>query len=239
MFTWNVVFAIASVLLTFALGLGLALALKDQALKGKGFYRSIFILPYAIPGFLSILIWRGLLNDQFGKVNGMIEVVGLNGVDWLGSPVWAMVSVILVNLWLGFPYMFLISSGALTSVPEDLLEAARVDGAGAWKQFRMITLPLLLVSTAPLLIGCVRLQLQQLRARVPAHRRGPPARRLRRPGGSHRPAHLVHLQPRLRGGAGEPVRARLGDRRDHLRGAGRRRRPTSFRLTKRLEECYG
>jgi ABC-type sugar transport system permease subunit len=64
-----------------------------------------------------------------------------------------MVSVLLVNLWLGFPYMFLISSGALTSIPADLLEAARVDGAGPWRAFRSITLPLLLVSTAPLLIG--------------------------------------------------------------------------------------
>ena len=150
---WNVIFALVSVFSTFALGLGLALALKDESMKGRSFYRSIYILPYAIPGFLSILIWRGLLNSEFGKVNGLLGTFGLPQVDWLGTTTGAMVAVLVVNLWLGFPYMFLITSGALTSIPEDLLEAARVDGAGAWKSFRMITLPLLLVSTAPLLIG--------------------------------------------------------------------------------------
>lgn len=150
---WNVAFALFSVLSTFALGLGLALALKDEGMKGRAIYRSIYILPYAIPAFLSVLIWRGLLNSDFGKVNGIIETFGLPGVDWLGRGSTAMIAVLVVNLWLGFPYMFLITSGALTAVPEDLLEAARVDGAGPWKSFRMITLPLLLVSTAPLLIG--------------------------------------------------------------------------------------
>ncbi len=150
---WNIVFALISVLSTFALGLGLALALKDENMRGRAVYRSIYILPYAIPAFLSILIWRGLLNTQFGKVNGFLNTFGIPDIDWLGTQTGAMVAVLFVNLWLGFPYMFLITSGALTSVPEDLLEAARVDGAGAWKSFRMITLPLLLVSTAPLLIG--------------------------------------------------------------------------------------
>lgn len=150
---WNIAFALISVLSTFSLGLGLALALKDENMKGRAIYRSIYILPYAIPGFLSVLVWRGLLNSDYGKVNAAIEGLGLPGVNWLGTGTTAMIAVLLVNLWLGFPYMFLITSGALTSVPEDLLEAARVDGAGPWKSFRMITLPLLLVSTAPLLIG--------------------------------------------------------------------------------------
>ena len=150
---WNVVFAALSVLTNFALGLGLALALKDDRLRGRSWYRSIFIIPYAIPGFLSILVWQGLLNTEFGKINGLLDAVGLPGVDWLGGTLSAQVSVLLVNLWLGFPYMFLICSGALTSIPEELIEAARVDGAGVWKVFRMVTLPLLLVSTAPLLIG--------------------------------------------------------------------------------------
>ncbi|MEZ5220496.1 MAG: ABC transporter permease subunit [Ilumatobacteraceae bacterium] len=150
---WNVVFAFGSVLLNFAMGLGLALALKRDNMRGRAIYRSIYIVPYAIPGFLSILVWRGLLNTQFGKVNGVLDTFGLPAVDWLGSGRNAMIAVFLVNLWLGFPYMFLICSGALTSIPEELLEASRVDGATPWKSFRMITLPLLLVSTAPLLIG--------------------------------------------------------------------------------------
>ena len=150
---WNVVFAFATVLMTFAMGLGLALALKNESMKGRSIYRSIYIIPYAIPAFLSIFVWRGLLNTDFGQVNGLLETLGIPGVDWLGSGPTAMISVLLVNLWLGFPYMFLINSGALTSIPEELIEAARVDGASAWKTFRMVTLPLLLVSTAPLLIG--------------------------------------------------------------------------------------
>jgi len=150
---WNVVFAFMSVLMTFALGLALALTLKNDNMRGRSIYRSIYIVPYAIPAFLSILIWRGLLNPDFGQINSMLEAVGIPAVNWLGEGTTAMFSVLLVNLWLGFPYMFLINSGALTSIPEELIEAARVDGAGPWKTFRMVTLPLLLVSTAPLLIG--------------------------------------------------------------------------------------
>jgi arabinogalactan oligomer/maltooligosaccharide transport system permease protein len=151
--SWNVAFAFGSVLLNFALGLALALALKRDDMRGRSIYRSIYIVPYAIPAFLSILVWRGLLDPSRGKVNGFLNTFGLPDVNWLGDGTNAMVAIFLVNLWLGFPYMFLICSGALTSIPEELLEAARVDGAGPWKSFRMITLPLLLVSTAPLLIG--------------------------------------------------------------------------------------
>ncbi|MDQ3501397.1 MAG: ABC transporter permease subunit, partial [Actinomycetota bacterium] len=152
-FLWNVVFAFSSVLLTFAIGLMLAIALQDEAMRGRTLYRSIYIIPYAIPGFLSILVWRGLFNDRFGKVNGFLETFGIPGPNWLGNPWWVLVAILIVNLWLGFPYMFLISSGALTSVPIELQEAARVDGANPFKVFRSVTLPLLLVSTAPLLIG--------------------------------------------------------------------------------------
>jgi ABC-type sugar transport system permease subunit len=152
-FIWNIVFALGSVLLTFTLGLALANALLDDRLRGRAVYRSIYILPYAIPAFLSVLVWRGLLNDTFGQVNRVLGGIGIDAIPWLNDPTWAKVGVLLVNLWLGFPYMFLITSGALTSIPEELKEAARVDGASAWKVFRSVTLPLLLVSTAPLLIG--------------------------------------------------------------------------------------
>jgi ABC-type sugar transport system permease subunit len=152
-FAWNLVFAGLSVFLTFAVGLTLANAFQDDRLKGKAVYRSLLILPYAIPGFISIIIWRGLLNDQIGPVNDMINSFGLANIPWLLDPFWAKVSLLLVNTWLGFPYMFLICTGALQAVPAELKEAARVDGAGAARVFRTITLPLLLVSTAPLLIG--------------------------------------------------------------------------------------
>jgi arabinogalactan oligomer/maltooligosaccharide transport system permease protein len=152
-FTWNLIFASLSVLLTFTVGLLLANAFQDDRLKGKSIYRSLLILPYAIPGFISIIIWRGLLNDQIGPVNDLLNSVGMSNIPWLLDPFWAKVSLLLVNTWLGFPYMFLICTGALQAVPAELKEAARVDGAGAARVFRTITLPLLLVSTAPLLIG--------------------------------------------------------------------------------------
>ena len=152
-FAWNLVFASLSVLLTFTVGLALANAFQDDRLRGKAIYRSLLILPYAIPGFISIIIWRGLLNDQIGPVNDLLNSIGISNVPWLLNPFWAKVSLLLVNTWLGFPYMFLICSGALQAVPAELKEAARVDGAGAARVFRTITLPLLLVGTAPLLIG--------------------------------------------------------------------------------------
>lgn len=152
-FAWNTVFALGSVCFTFTLGLALALTFNNERMRGTAVYRSIYILPYAIPGFLSILIWRGLLNEQFGQVNRMLDTVGIDPIPWLTDPTWAKISLLLVNTWLGFTYMYLISTGALVSIPSELQEAARVDGASALQVFRLITFPMLMVSLAPLLIG--------------------------------------------------------------------------------------
>ena len=107
------------------------------------------MIPFAIPAFLSVLVWGGLLNDDFGAINNLLGV----HIPWLFDPTWAKVSCILVNLWLGFPYFFLVCTGALQAIPGELTEAARVDGATSRQVFRKITLPLLLVATAPLLIA--------------------------------------------------------------------------------------
>jgi arabinogalactan oligomer/maltooligosaccharide transport system permease protein len=148
---WTFTFAVASVLLTFALGLFLAITFNRADLRGRRVYRIIMILPYAFPAFLSGLVWSGLLNPEFGFVNNAL--LGGAHIAWLTDPVLAKVSVLVVNLWLGFPYMFLVCTGALQSLPEDVDEAARMDGASPWRIFRSIKLPLLLVSTAPLLIS--------------------------------------------------------------------------------------
>jgi arabinogalactan oligomer/maltooligosaccharide transport system permease protein len=148
---WTFAFAILSVATTFALGLFLALVFNDQRMRGRKAYRIIMILPYAFPGFLSGLVWLGMLNQDFGYINQVL----FQGADipWLTDPWLAKVSVLLVNLWLGFPYMFLICTGALQAIPDDVLEAATMDGARPWGVFRFIKFPLLLVSVAPLLIS--------------------------------------------------------------------------------------
>ena len=148
-FIWTFVFAFSCVFLSFALGLFLAITLDKSGMRFQRTYRSALVIPYAVPGFLSILVWAGLLNDDFGVVNNILHT----SIPWLFDPTWAKVSVILVSVWLTFPYFFLVSMGALQSIPGELIEAAKVDGGGPWQLFRKITLPLLLVAVAPLLIA--------------------------------------------------------------------------------------
>jgi arabinogalactan oligomer/maltooligosaccharide transport system permease protein len=148
-FFWTLAFAVLSVATTFALGLFLATVLNDSRVKGQKAYRSILLLPYAIPGFISLLVWSGFYNTEFGLIN---RTLGLD-INWFGDPWAAKVAILATNLWLGFPYMFLVSTGALQSIPSDLKEAASLDGASGWTNFRKITFPLLLVSVAPLLVA--------------------------------------------------------------------------------------
>jgi arabinogalactan oligomer / maltooligosaccharide transport system permease protein len=154
-FVWTFVFAILSVLTTFAVGLGMALVLNDPIIPARKVFRSLLLIPYAIPGVIGIVVWRGMLNQNLGIVNDILGDVGLiqQNVPWLLDPLWAKVAILLVNLWLGYPYMMLICSGALQSIPSEVYEAASVDGATPWQKFWGITLPLLLVAVGPLLIG--------------------------------------------------------------------------------------
>ncbi|MFI9591895.1 ABC transporter permease subunit [Nonomuraea sp. NPDC052265] len=146
---WNLVFALVSVAGTFGLGMAVALALHHPRMRGTKAYRIALILPYAMPAFAMLLVWRDMFNRDFGLIN---QFFGLN-VDWLGEPLTARFAVILVNLWLGFPYMFLVTTGALQAIPRELTEAASIDGATPFKAFRRVTLPLLLVALTPLLIS--------------------------------------------------------------------------------------
>lgn len=148
-FVWTVTFAASSVLLCFGLGLFVAVALNG--LRGTRVYRSILVLPYAFPVFLSGLIWSGLLNESFGFINQVL--LGGASIPWLQDPILAKICVILVSVWFGFPYFFLVCTGALQSIPPELSEAARVDGASPVQVFRRITLPLVLVATSPLLVA--------------------------------------------------------------------------------------
>ncbi len=148
---WTFVFAIMSVLLSFAAGLFLALVFNHPKLRGRRAYRVVMILPYAFPLFLSGLVWSGLLNTQYGFINQVL--LGGADVPWLQEAWLARATVILVSVWFGAPYFFLVCTGALQSIPEDVQQAALVDGVSPWQLFRHIKLPLLLVSVSPLLIA--------------------------------------------------------------------------------------
>ncbi len=152
-FIWTFTFAGLSVLLTFSVGLGLALVLNDQRLPLKGVFRTLAIIPYTIPGFISALVWVGLLNPYYGPINLAIQRFTGISPQWFSDGTLAKIAVLLVNTWLGYPYMLLVSLGALQSIPSDLYEVAQIDGGSRFQQFRYITLPLLLVAVGPLLIG--------------------------------------------------------------------------------------
>jgi arabinogalactan oligomer/maltooligosaccharide transport system permease protein len=157
-FAWTFAFAASCVLLSFSAGLFLAIALDKRGMRFQRLYRSVLVIPYAIPGFLSLLIWAGLLNDDFGVVNRVFHIhvpwlFGGQVFSWLPFISWPRIAVVGVSVWLTTPYFFLVSLGALQSIPEELTEAARVDGGGAWAIFRRVTLPLLLVAVAPLMIA--------------------------------------------------------------------------------------
>ena len=148
-FAWTITFAASTVLISFAIGLFLAKLLDKPKFRLKKMYRSLLVVPYAIPGFLSLLVFRGLLNDDYGLINKLLPF----DPPWLFDPWWARFSVILVSVWLTTPYFLLVCMGALQAIPAELVEAARVDGATRWQVFKKVTLPLLLAVVTPLLIA--------------------------------------------------------------------------------------
>ena len=167
---WNYVFAIASVVLTFIVGLGLAVTLNHPTMKGKKVYRALLVIPYALPSFMTVLVWAGMFNQEFGIINRIFDA----DVPWLRDPTLAKASILMVNTWLGFPYMFLVSLGALQAIPHELHEAAFVDGASARQAFRSITFPMLMVAVAPLLIAAFAFNFNNFNVIYLLNEGGPP-----------------------------------------------------------------
>jgi multiple sugar transport system permease protein len=128
--------------LKLLIGLGLAL-LVNQNLPGRGLFRAFLMLPWAMPAFVAFLTWRVLYQPIGGGLNLILTQTGLypHVIDWLGQRQTAMPSVILASVWRGFPFWFISILAALQSIPKDLYEAARVDGANAWERFWMVTFP--------------------------------------------------------------------------------------------------
>lgn len=153
-FIWTVVFSALTVGLTLMIGLVLASVVQWEELKGRSVYRVLLILPYAVPAFISILIFKGLFNQSFGEINMVLEAIFGISPNWFSDPVLARTMVVTVNTWLGFPYMMILCMGLLKAIPEDLYEASAIDGAGPLKNFTRITLPLMIKPLTPLLIAC-------------------------------------------------------------------------------------
>jgi maltose/maltodextrin transport system permease protein len=152
-FAWTVVFSALTVLFATSLGMLLAVLLNWDALRFKGFYRIALFLPYAVPGFISILVFKGLFNQNVGEINLILSALFGIKPAWFSDPLLAKVMLLIVNTWLGFPYMMVICMGLIQSIPADLYEASAVAGAGPVTNFFSITLPLIIGPLTPLLIS--------------------------------------------------------------------------------------
>jgi arabinogalactan oligomer/maltooligosaccharide transport system permease protein len=151
---WTLMWAFFATLTCYFGGLLIAVLLNESKLKVAPFFRVIFILPYAVPTVVSMLVWKNLLNGTFGTVNRTLMALGLitGPIPWLGDPFLAQVTCILINLWAGFGYFMLLAMGTMTAISSDMFEAARIDGASKHQVLRHITLPLVLYQTMPLII---------------------------------------------------------------------------------------
>ncbi len=165
---FNLVWTFINVFFHVALGILIALALNTEGLPGKRIYRSLFVIPWALPALISGMVWHNMWDEQFGAINLLLQQLGLPGnTRWLLEPApivnlpqiglvlpLAFFAVLITNIWLGWPFMMVIATGALQSIPKDLYEAAEVDGASRWKQFWRVTLPLIRPAMVPaIMIG--------------------------------------------------------------------------------------
>lgn len=151
---WTICFAALSTLLSYMVGLGLAVLLNNPLMKESRVYRSILIIPWALPATIAILSWQGLLNEQYGGINQLLALFGFaEGIPWMTDVFWARTGIILVNIWLGFPFMMSICLGGLQSIPPTYYEVANVEGSSRWYAFRRITVPLTLKVSIPLVVA--------------------------------------------------------------------------------------
>ncbi|MGY5452004.1 carbohydrate ABC transporter permease [Agarivorans sp. MS3-6] len=150
---WTVVWTLLASTLQCSVGVMLAILVNQKDLKFKPLIRTIFILPWAVPGFVTILIFTGMFNDSFGVINNVIlDFFGIEPKAWLTDPFWTKTALIMIQTWLGFPFVFAMTTGVLQAIPDDLYEAATMDGSSKFQQLRTITLPLVFYSIAPILI---------------------------------------------------------------------------------------
>lgn len=152
-FVWTLLFAGLTVLFSTVLGIALAVALNWEGLRFRTLYRTLLFLPYAVPGFISILVFKGLFNQNFGEINAILDALFGVRPAWFADPTLARTMILIVNTWLGYPYIMVLASGLIKAIPADLYEASAIAGAGPWTNFRRITAPLIAKPLAPLLVS--------------------------------------------------------------------------------------
>jgi maltose/maltodextrin transport system permease protein len=152
-FGWTCTFAALTVFFAASLGAVLAALLNWDALKGRAVYRTLLFLPYAVPAFISILVFKGLFNQNFGEINALLEwAIGVRPA-WFADPLLARVMILIVNVWLGYPYFLILCTGLIKAIPADLYEASALAGASPVTNFFRITVPLILRPLSPLLVA--------------------------------------------------------------------------------------
>ena len=147
---------VANVALHVAIGVALALLLRDPALRLRGVYRVLLIVPWAVPNYITALIWKGMFHRQFGAVNALLGMAGVEPVAWFSRFWTAFTANVVTNVWLGFPFMMVVTLGALAQIPKELEEAAALDGASRFQTLRRVVLPLLKPALLPsVILGAV------------------------------------------------------------------------------------
>lgn len=148
----TVLWTVANVVLHVSIGVALAMLLREPWVRLRGVFRALLILPWAIPSYITALVWKGMFHRQFGAINGVLQAMGLEPVSWFAQWSTAFAANVTTNTWLGFPFMMVVTLGALQAIPRELEEAAEIDGATGWQRFRNVTLPLLKPALLPAVI---------------------------------------------------------------------------------------
>ncbi|MFA4661998.1 carbohydrate ABC transporter permease [Pyrococcus kukulkanii] len=141
-FKWTWIFVATSVSLKVIIGILLSLLYNSKYVKGKVIYRSLLIIPWALPLLFSITVWRFMFDPVFGPINIVLKDIGISSLpNWINDPKWAFFALNIIEVWLAYPFMLTVITAALQSVPDTLIEAAIIDGANYWQRFRYVILP--------------------------------------------------------------------------------------------------
>lgn len=158
--TWTIIWTLCATTLQIVLGIFTAVVLNQKFIVGKRFFGVIMLLPWAVPAFITIMSFSNMFNDSIGAINtqvipllnSIIPFIDIGAIAWKTDPFWTKTAIIMIQGWLGFPYIYVLVSGILQSIPEEQYEAAKIDGANAFQRFRNITFPAIFLISAPIFV---------------------------------------------------------------------------------------